>query len=201
MEVIDAENFYSRLERLQNHWLTHKSSVWDGAESICICYGTRSEDLLYSKFSSFHLYAFGYEFPDSILLLTKNDIYFMATTKKCAILESSLKDKSPNFKLHLLQRTKDEGNNRELMNTLLNAARKNGKKIGSLYKSEYLGTFIPSWFDLIEKNQMEKVEITLALSLFFAKKDDAELVSSKPFLNSQLDNYDLNRNFANVLVY
>ena len=133
---IDAEKFYERLGKIQSNWTDHKSTIWGNADALCIPYGARSEDdLLYSKFSSLHIYLFGFEFPDSIILITKTELYFMATAKKCSILEASLKDKSSTIKLNFIHRTKDEGVNREHLHDLINVVRKNGgKKIGSLFK-------------------------------------------------------------------
>jgi nucleosome binding factor SPN SPT16 subunit len=178
MEGIDAEKFYARLERIQTEWLSHKNEQWSGADVLSIFYGSRAEELLYSKFSSFHIYLFGYEFPDSVILITRNELYFMATAKKCNLLEPLI-GKSSKFQIHLLQRTKDEGQNRELMHTLAHAIRKSGGvNVGGLYKAEYLGTFIPSWFDFLADQQFEKVEIAAALGNLLAKKDETELVSS-----------------------
>lgn len=175
-EAIDVEKFYERLEKIQSAWLTHRTTAWESADALCICYGSRTEDLLYSKFSSFHVYLFGYEFPDSIILITKNEFYFMASAKKCSILEP-LKQKESKIQMHLLQRGKDEGQNREFMHTLVQAIRKTGgKNVGSLYKNEYLGTFIPSWFEFISSNQLDKVEIASALGQYFATKDESEMV-------------------------
>lgn len=177
MEVsIDAENFFSRFQRLIQDWEANKSTLWGDCDTICIPYGSGSDDLIYSKSSSFHTYLFGYEFPDTIILISRNDLYFMSNAKKCAIVKSALEGKSTSVNFHFLNKTKDEGNNRENMNVLVNAIRKNGKtKVGSLFKGEYPGTFIRSWLEMIQQNNLTKVEIASPLSLFFSVKDSAEI--------------------------
>eukprot|EP01035_Chromulina_nebulosa_P019212 gene19212-25063_t len=62
------------------------------------------------------------------------------------------------------------------MNNLINIVRKNGgKKIGSLFKNQYEGTFIPVWLQLIDSNQLEKVEISSPIGQLLAVKDETEL--------------------------
>ena len=88
---INAEKFFQRLERLQTHWTTHKSTSWGGSDAICIPLGSAAgKEMNYSKSSSMHLYLLGYEFPDSIMIITRNSFHFMATAKKCSYLENSL---------------------------------------------------------------------------------------------------------------
>lgn len=180
MEIkLDAEKFYERAERLQTDWLTHKSSRWDNSDALCIPFG-KVDDNAYSKSSSFHLHMFGYEFTDSVILMTKNNFYFMATAKKCAYLESSLVGKHESIHVHMLIRTKDEAANREHYNTMAAAVRKGGgKRVGTLMKGVYQGQFIPSWFDFLEQSQLEKIEIASPLGAFFAVKDEHELEMCK----------------------
>lgn len=178
MEVtLNAERFYQRLERLQTEWITHKSTVWGGSDALCIPLGAIGDEINYSKSSSFHLFLFGYEFADSLIVITRNNFYFMATAKKCAMLEKDLAGKHETIKINLMTRTKDEGQNREFFNELSNVVRKGGgKRIGSLFKSEYEGNFIPSWMNFVDQSQLEKFDIAPSLGLFLSAKDDVELV-------------------------
>jgi nucleosome binding factor SPN SPT16 subunit len=190
MEIaINAEKFFERLEHLQTHWNTHKSTVWGGSDAICIPLGAATEDLHYSKSSSMHLYLLGYEFPDSIMLITRNSFHFMATSKKCAHLEKALLDpafSSRPTSVHLITKEKDEGMNRENLNNLINIVRKNGKRLGCLYKGDYNGAFIPQWIEVIQQSQIEQFEIAPSLGLFFAKKDETELVCEQIYCASSI---------------
>jgi nucleosome binding factor SPN SPT16 subunit len=57
--------------------------------------------------------------------------------------------------------------------------RKNGgKKLGTLSKDKFEGSFIPAWTDFVQQSQIETVDIGSALGLLFAVKDEKELVSS-----------------------
>jgi nucleosome binding factor SPN SPT16 subunit len=177
--TINAERFFQRVTHLQTHWLSHKDSEWGSSDAICIPFGaTGAEDeLLYSKSQSMHLYLLGYEFSDSIILITKDSFYFMATQKKCAILEKSLSGADGPIKVNFLYKEKDEGVNRENFHKLHNIVRKSGTRLGSLYKAEYRGNFIQSWMDLVKSNQFEMVEISSGIALLLSVKDEAEQVS------------------------
>ena len=175
--TINAERFYQRLERLQTEWMSHKSTIWGGSDAICIPIGAIGDEINYSKSSAFHLFLFGYEFADSLIVITRNNFYFMATAKKCGMLEKDLAGKHDTIKLNLLVRTKDEGQNREHFNELSNAVRKGGgKRLGSLFKGDYAGNFIPSWTAFIDQSQLEKFEIAPSIGLFLSTKDESELV-------------------------
>lgn len=179
MEVqINAEKFFQRLERLQTHWTSHKSTAWGGSDAICIPLGGASGDeMSYSKSSSVHLYLLGYEFPDSIIIITRNSFHFMATAKKCGYLESALTGTGNAISVNLVKKEKDEGVNRENFHNLLGVVRKGGgKRLGSLFSAEYGGNFIQSWIAMVEQSQLEMFEIAPSLGLFFASKDEGELV-------------------------
>jgi len=172
---INSERFFQRLERLQTNIASHKVSVWGNADSICIPMGS-SNDALYSKSASMHLYLLGFEFPDSIMVLTKGNFYFMATAKKCDILKTALTGASSSTTLHFLEKTKDEGQNTENFNVIINAIRKSGKKVGTLLKAEFDGSFVPAWSRSLEQSLIETFEIASAIGLFLSIKDESELV-------------------------
>jgi nucleosome binding factor SPN SPT16 subunit len=176
--AINKEKFIERLEKLQNDWLTQKSSAYSGADALCIPLGTASESI-YSKSSAFHLYFFGNEeLTDSVIIIVKNTFYFMSSTKKCNFVKEHLGETIKGFSFVYLERTKDEGMNREHFNKLMGAVRKGGgKKLGSLFKDKFNGTFMPQWMEFVDQSQIEKAEIAPALGVFFALKDETELVS------------------------
>lgn len=174
--ALNPERFYERLERLQTNWMSQKSGVWNGVDAICIAMGTSSDSISYSKPASVHVYLFGYEFPDSVIVIIRNNLYFMATKKKCDFITRDLVGKNSAMNIHVLVRTKDEGQNRENFSVLINAARKGGgSKIGSIFKGEYAGNFIKSWLEYVDQSNMEKIEIAVPLGLYFSIKDEQEI--------------------------
>jgi nucleosome binding factor SPN SPT16 subunit len=179
---LNAERFFTRLGRLEKSIQESKSTTWGDIDGLCICAGLSSDDHLYTKSSSLHLYLLGYEFSDTVLLLTKGTLYFMASEKKCGIWRDQILPHAENYqtKIELLEKTKDDGMNREHMNRLLNAVRgkdNKGKKIGSLFKLQYDGKFISTWMDMVKGSQLEMFEAAPAIGKLLSIKDENELVS------------------------
>jgi nucleosome binding factor SPN SPT16 subunit len=139
--------------------------------------GTRDDDSNYSKASALHLYLLGYEITDSIMIITSNSFWFMASEKKCKYLETSIMNvQSQTITCNILHKTKDEGLNRERFNQLLNNCRKSGLKVGTLSQIESNGPFIQSWTSSLDQSQLEKVDITAGISDLLSIKDETELV-------------------------
>ena len=178
---INAEKFYQRLDRLLENWNSNKAKTWGNADALCIMLGTREEDESYSKVSALHLYLLGYEITDSIMIITKTNVWFMASDKKCQYLDALAKGTS-SITYSSLQKTKDLGMNRENFNALLGNVRKAGNKIGSVMQMELKGQFIQSWLSCVDQSQLEKVDITAGISLLLSVKDDNEIVSCSKFL-------------------
>ena len=176
---IDSEIFFKRLERLQNDWLSHKNTIWGGVDAVCIPMGQgNTEDVTYSKSNALHLYLLGYEFPDTIMLLTRTTFYVMATSKKCAYIQAAAaaRQDSP-ITIKFINKSKDEAANREGFLTLISEVKKSGTtaKLGTLIKGDFSGPFIPSWAGALEGAGLETVEIASALGKFLAVKDEAEI--------------------------
>jgi nucleosome binding factor SPN SPT16 subunit len=174
---INAEKFYKRLDRLIENWSANKNTLWGGSTALCIPNGANpdNEETNYTKSAAIQMYLFGYEIPDSITLITKNAFYFMATEKKCKLLEGPLAGKSDSITFNVLKRTKDEAANQECFSTLINVVKKaGGNSIGSFFKSEYLGNFIPQWLAAVEKEGLEKIDISPSVGLYLSVKDDSE---------------------------
>ena len=178
---IRADTFFQRIERLQTHLQEHKSSTWGGADSITATLGTADNDSVYSKTASLHLYLFGYEFPDSIIVITKGHFYFFATAKKCSYLQKDLLPSQAGqaTQLHFLEKTKDEGQNREHFHDLLNAIRKASsasKKVAHLVKEKMKGEFVNAWLGMVtQAADLEVVDAASAFGGFFAVKEEAEV--------------------------
>lgn len=179
--VIDAALFAARLKKWHANFVANKESAWNGCDSICIPMGASSEEELnYSKSSALHLYLLGFEFSDSVMILTKTTFCFMATKKKCGYIEAAIQTHPVDgLKFEFLNKTKDEGANRENFNVMLGLCRKAGNKVGSLIKGNFEGAFIPQWQDALNNSNIPVVEIAPSLGLFFAVKDDVEMESCK----------------------
>ncbi|KAJ1849454.1 FACT complex subunit spt16 [Coemansia sp. RSA 2708] len=74
---LDAPAFHRRAKRLLDAWKADS----DGPDSILIIHGKTAPDV-YNKTIAIHLWLFGYEFSDTIILLTKDTIHITTQRKK-----------------------------------------------------------------------------------------------------------------------
>lgn len=193
MEVtIDEAKFHERLSRLRDHWQREcaageaEAAGWGGAASaLCVPMGAATDgDALYSKSAALHLYLFGYEFPDSIIIITRTNFLFMAAQKKCGYLQHlvAAAPAPTNLKVSLYHKTKDEASNRENFHQMFQLMKaslsgKQAQRLGGLPKAAFEGDFVPAWVAFLEKSGVETVDISAGLGAFFAQKDDVEIVS------------------------
>ena len=180
--VIDVEKFYTRLALLRSKWLSSKTNLFANADALVIPMGATSDVMSYSKAAAIHLYLLGYEFSDSLMVLTKSTFYFMATSKKCgyisdAMASSTLKSE---VQIQFLFKTKEKTANEDQFGVILNAIKKmSGSKVGSLLKPECKGEFIPLWNTAVKTSGFETVDIANGLGVFLATKDEVELVKKE----------------------
>lgn len=187
MEVqIDPDRLLSRLLALQNRWLASKSGLFNGADALAIPMGVTSDDeLTYSKAAALHLYLLGYEFSDTLIILMKGTCYFIATSKKCNLISTAVQQK-PNaeMKIELLVKSKEDSVNIDQFTMILNAIKKqSGTKLGGLPKMECKGNFISLWNSTVAQAQLEVVDVSNALGVFFATKDENELVIASSYFS------------------
>jgi nucleosome binding factor SPN SPT16 subunit len=146
---------------------------------------------LYLKSTLLHQWLFGYEIPDTILLLRKDGhVYFLATKKKCDFLQPAV-DKvpknSPLSAIHLLLRNKEDNDAKNYETLVKEAfeARVNGTKraIGVIIKEReaniggggMLGPWETRLTALSEEQDVALVDVAAGLSFTMSVKDETEL--------------------------
>ena len=175
---INRELFFSRLQQLHSQWLKNRETpVWAEANALCIIMGSRDDDITYKKSSSLHLWLLGYEFTDTILLLVKKRLYILTSRKKAAIVEPLLEGNATSeVQVEVLQRMREDNNQRNF-NDLIAAIRKQGIRLGTLTKERVLGEFANSWLAAIDKDGLEKVDVSHGVGYLLAVKDEEEATS------------------------
>jgi nucleosome binding factor SPN SPT16 subunit len=128
-----------------------------------------------------HQWLFGYELPDTIVVITEDaNVLVCATKKKCEFLRPAL-GKSDKFKMKLLLRNKADGN-AENYETLIQAAQEAGdadnRKIGVILKERKYnydnGSILSPYEKLLDESEIDLVDIAPALSLVLGPKDESE---------------------------
>jgi nucleosome binding factor SPN SPT16 subunit len=175
-------------------FLQHSATVWGKADYLLLHRGPLDDDNLYQKSSLLHQWLFGYELPDTVLLLRKDgNLWFLATNKKCDFLKPAAEivpKKSPIQAIHLLLRNKADNNAGNYQTLLHEASLDNGKGMqlaGMLVKERDFnlkgGGLVGPWEEQLDKavadKKLEIVDITQGLSFCMSIKDDDELDALK----------------------
>ena len=106
---IDAHVFWERLKQLHRSWLVrchcavaalcpfpltcgilgfaqdHRGepdAIWRGADALVVDSGTASEEDLYSKSASLQTWLFGYEFPETVIVICSRLVIILSSKKK-----------------------------------------------------------------------------------------------------------------------
>mmetsp|Transcript_14731 Transcript_14731/g.31999 ORF Transcript_14731/g.31999 Transcript_14731/m.31999 type:complete len:1063 (-) Transcript_14731:109-3297(-) len=188
--AVNVEKFYERLNKIHAHFVKHRESTWNGASCISIDKGAADDENRYLKSTVIHHYLFGYELPDTVLLLTKDgQCIVLAAKRKCEFLEPAVGQAPDNgsvTSLKLLTRNKAD-ENAENIEEMLKAARgeSNGKdvKIGVIMKEfksndeAKEGSNISGWESKLKdsSSKTEIVDVTGGISVVMAVKDKEEL--------------------------
>lgn len=195
--TVNVDKFYERLNKIHAHFVKHRESTWNGAYCISINKGAADEDSRYLKSTVLHHYLFGYELPDTVVLLTQDGhCIVLAAKKKCEFLEKAM-GKTPKGgsikSLKLLARNKAD-DNAENIGEMLETARAgdargddsgDGKvvKIGVImkeFKSDdggKEGSIISAWEKALKDSlsRVETADVTGGISVVMAVKDKEEL--------------------------
>ena len=185
-------------------------STWHGAECLSIDKGASDEDNQYLKSTIIHHYLFGYELPDTVVLLTKDgQCVVLAAKKKCAFLQPAV-DQVPSKgsvkSLKLLTKCKEDSNKANIdtmLGIIQGGSAENAEplKVGVLLKeykantSHKEGSNIAAWEDKIRNaGDIEVVDVAGGISVVMAVKDQEELDMLKK--SSVLSNKVLKHGFV-----
>jgi nucleosome binding factor SPN SPT16 subunit len=148
------------------------------------------DDHPYLKSMVIHQWLFGYELPDTIILMTnEGDVYMLGTKKKCEFLQpaaAAVPDKGKVKKIHLLVRSKEDANaaNYEaLWKALLSSSQQ--PKLGLFTKEREAnvsgGGLLAPWEQKINEALEEGkeisalVDVSAGVAFTMSVKDESEL--------------------------
>jgi len=169
------------------------SKVWSNADCLLLHRGPLNDDDPYQKSAILHQWLFGYELPDTILLLTKGRyLSLLATKKKCQFLQqaqTNIPSDSPIKEIELLIKKKEDSNaqNYETIWEKAGLAATNGNKhaVGVILKERESnvenGGLLGPWEDKLNKAAEEDdatlqiVDVAAGLAFVMSIKDSDEL--------------------------
>lgn len=176
---LDVETFFQRLQRLRTTWKAEGALAQ--CDAILLSLGAPSDFTVYQKTTALFSWLLGYEFPETVMLITKNAVAFLTSPKKGAILDALLQHKS-STEIVIIKREKELGRSGEHFDQLWNLVRREaatGKraKVGLVPRDKNEGPMIGEWLSYFanKAGDYEIVDVTAELGVVLASKDDLEL--------------------------
>ncbi|CAH2294638.1 FACT complex subunit SPT16 [Pelobates cultripes] len=177
---LDKEAYYRRIKRFYSNWKKGEDE-FSNVDAIVVSVGV-DEEIVYAKSTALQTWLFGYELTDTIMVFCEEKIIFMASKKKVEFLKQIANTKGNENAngtpaITLLVREKQNDANKGSLEKMIEAIRgsKKGKRIGVFSKDKFPGDFMKSWYDCINKEGFEKVDISAAVAYTIAVKEDGEL--------------------------
>ncbi|XP_043473155.1 FACT complex subunit spt16 isoform X2 [Leptopilina heterotoma] len=182
---LDKETFIRRMKRLYAAW-KDGNSLHDDSFSKMDCLvsavGT-DEEIVYSKSTALQTWLLSYELTDTIMILAKESIYFLASKKKIEFLRKveGLKSEDceiPPVKLLVRDRSdEDKANFAKLIEVIKES--KKGKMLGVFSKENYPGAFMDAWRAALKNESFDTVDVSAAAAYIMCPKEDIEILTIK----------------------
>lgn len=179
--VISSATFHRRASLLFSNWEANDADAAPLGEldHLLIVAGNSNEDNPYRKGSAIQTYLLGYEFPSTLMLLSKNKIYFVVSSTKAKLLHPILTPPASAVNpvaVEILTRTKDEAENKQQFEKILEIIG-SGNKVGTLPKDKMEGKFVNEWSAVVAASSIDVKEVDAAagISFLLAVKDEEEL--------------------------
>jgi nucleosome binding factor SPN SPT16 subunit len=168
--------------------LSREGGIWNGANCLSIDRAATDDENPYKKSEIMHQYLFGYDLPDTVLLLTKEGQCAVLSAKnKIKFLESAKgKENGSITELILLLRDKSDANKanfEEMLKIAKGKANGENVRIGLLMKEHKSngdlkeGSVVGGWEKKLtdDSSKVDLVDITGGISIVMAAKDEFEL--------------------------
>ena len=190
---VDKEAFFRRAKHVYSSWkvcgdqnisdftkliVQEKNADWSKLDAFVCAVGI-DEEVVYSKSNTLQSWLLGYELPDTILVMTEANIFFLASKKKIEFLrplESNLDSSKTVPDVRLLVRDKEDKDKRNISKLIENIrSSKKGKLIGSFTKDKYPGDLMSAWKEAIKAEGFESLDMSAAFGYIMAPKEEVEM--------------------------
>ncbi|KAJ2821167.1 FACT complex subunit spt16, partial [Coemansia furcata] len=177
---IDAAAFHRRAKRLLDSLKSGRSASGQAFDSVLIIQGRSDEKNPYTKTIATQMWLLGYEFPNTMMLVTKSKLYIVASPKKAKILEA-IQGTAGGVSLEILVYGKEADKNKEMFGKVVSILKTVGSTVGVVSKETTGGKFVDEWVAefAASKSSFTEADFGAVLSRVLAVKDDSEIKYEK----------------------
>ncbi|KAJ2797517.1 FACT complex subunit spt16, partial [Coemansia guatemalensis] len=141
---LNAAAFHRRAQRLMDAWKAAGADEGGAADSILVIHGKTAPDI-YNKTIAIHLWLFGYEFSDTIILLTKDKLTIATQRKKAKILQQ-LQESPKGVQLEILVIAKEpSAENAPIYEQVVSALKESGSNVGVIQSETASSSIVDEW--------------------------------------------------------
>ncbi|KAJ1652761.1 FACT complex subunit spt16 [Dispira simplex] len=179
--TLDVELFHERAHRFVEHWkaaLKTDPNPYHQTQVILVPMGIIGEETNpYQKTRALHVWLWGYEFPNTLMVLTPSKWYFVTSSSKAKLLEplcqTEAHDQVP---IEVLRLTKDAQKDNQVFKQVVDILRKAGPKVGVFPKDTPEGKTMNVWEAVYKaESGFEEVDVSIAMGEVLACKDNNQL--------------------------
>ncbi|KAK0543166.1 FACT complex subunit spt16 [Tilletia horrida] len=165
---------------IQDSTLKDEFQALSDRDAVIVVQGTADEEAQTFKTTTLHLWLLGYEFPSTLIIITRKGFLFLTSGSKAKLLEPLQKNKE-GIEIKVLRRAnKDEDENKRLWGQTWEHLSDAGKRIGIFAKDQVKGKFSDE-FDRNYKEIKTKAgfedgkDVGAAFAAIWAPKDEDEM--------------------------
>lgn len=216
---LDIASFQKRLSLLRDLWnqasLKSASSDFsmseDAANQFNNCdammfgFGINSDLTLYQKTTAVFSWLLGYEFSETVMLVTKAKVAFLTSVRKGAILDSLA---AADSSIHVIKREKESGRSKQQFEEMLGVIKSSSAngvvRLGTVVKDKNEGPMLDEWMSFLSSANpglYASSDITAAVSAVLASKDSTEIanIEAASKLTSLLMNDTVSKKILNCI--
>ncbi|KAJ1819957.1 FACT complex subunit spt16, partial [Coemansia sp. RSA 2598] len=149
-------------------------------DSVLVLQGRSDETNPYTKTIAIQMWLLGYEFPNTLILLTSDKVYIIASQKKAKILEA-LQGASGGVPIEILVHGKDGAKNQEMFDKTIAVIKGCGSRVGTIAADKSSGKLVDEWNAAFApaKSSFSQSDVGAAISDILAVKEESEIKYQK----------------------